>query len=105
MITPVHELLGQIGVAHIVTAVATINICTFAAFGIDKICAEMGLRRISEATLLKWAAIAGTPGAYAGRHLFRHKTRKQPFSDNLALVALVQAAAVAAAICGWIILS
>ncbi len=57
-----------------------INFIAFAAFGIDKSLAEQGRRRISEARLLGWATIGGTAGAYAGRHLFRHKTRKLSFS-------------------------
>ena len=34
--------------------------------------------------------IGGTPGAYAGRALFRHKTRKQPFSARLHTIAVFQ---------------
>jgi uncharacterized membrane protein YsdA (DUF1294 family) len=32
----------------------------------------------------------GTPAAYAARRNFRHKTRKQPFSNTLAMIAMVQ---------------
>lgn len=60
-----------------------INFVAFAAFGLDKSFAESGARRISEATLLQLALVGGTPGAYAGRQLFRHKTRKQSFSARL----------------------
>ena len=67
-----------------------INFVAFAAFGIDKWLAEMRYWRISEATLLTWAAVGGTPGAYAGRRMFRHKTRKQPFSAQLHGVAVFQ---------------
>jgi len=67
--------------------------------------AEMGLRRINKSALLRWAAFGGTPDACAGRHLFRHKTRKRFFSEKLALVALVQSVAIAAGICGWILLA
>lgn len=67
-----------------------INFVAFAAFGIDKAFAESGRRRISESRLLSWALMGGTPGAYAGRHLFRHKTRKISFSERLHGVALFQ---------------
>lgn len=70
-----------------------INFAAFAAFGIDKALAEGGDRRISEANLLSLAFFGGTPGAYAGRHLFRHKTRKQPFSGELHTIAIMQIAA------------
>jgi len=72
-----------------------INFVAFAAFGIDKTLAEANARRISEATLLQLALIGGSPGAYAGRRLFRHKTRKQPFSNQLHLIAALQAVALA----------
>ena len=70
-----------------------INVVAFAAFGIDKALAEGGRRRISEVRLIGWALMGGTLGAYAGRHLFRHKTRKQSFSDRLHMLAIAQAAA------------
>ncbi|ABC64409.1 DUF1294 domain-containing protein [Erythrobacter litoralis] len=69
-----------------------INFVAFAAFGIDKARAEGGRRRTSEADLLAFALLGGTPGAYAGRALFRHKTRKQPFSNRLFLIAVGQGA-------------
>ena len=69
-----------------------INLFTFAAFGIDKAKAEAGHRRISEANLLTWAMIGGSPAAYAARALFRHKTRKQPFSGQLHMIAVLQLA-------------
>lgn len=72
-----------------------VNFATFAAFGIDKAKAESGARRISEAALLQWAFFGGTPAAYAARHLFRHKTRKQPFSSNLHMIAIFQISALA----------
>lgn len=67
----------------IVLYLIAINFIAFASFGIDKARAENGWRRTSEANLLALALIGGTPGAYAGRKLFRHKTRKQPFSSQL----------------------
>jgi uncharacterized membrane protein YsdA (DUF1294 family) len=69
-----------------------VNFVAFVSFGIDKAFAEAGSWRISEATLLGWAFLGGTPGAYAGRALFRHKTRKQPFSNELHGIAILHAA-------------
>ena len=74
------------------------NLVAFASFGIDKALAEGGRRRISEASLLGWAMFGGSPGAYAGRHLFRHKTRKQPFSNELHSIAALQVVLGAAAV-------
>ena len=68
----------------------TMNFLTFAAFGIDKLKAEGRHRRVRESTLLWLALLGGSPGAYAGRTMFRHKTRKQPFSSRLHTIAALQ---------------
>lgn len=76
--------------ANIASAAIIVNIWTFMLFGIDKIKAENQSWRISEGSLLFWALIGGTAGAYAGRAAFRHKTRKQPFSRHLHGIAMLQ---------------
>lgn len=72
-----------------------ISFVSFATFAMDKWFAETGRSRISEDTLLTWALLGGTPGAYAGRQAFRHKTRKQPFSNHLHMIAAAQVALIA----------
>ncbi len=88
--------------ANIVSGAIIINVWTFMLFGIDKTKAEGGAWRISEGSLLFWAFVGGTAGAYAGRMVFRHKTRKQPFSGQLHGIAIFQlfASAVGA---GWLL--
>ncbi|MEP2723044.1 DUF1294 domain-containing protein [Roseibium sp.] len=86
--------------ANIATYLIAINLVAFAGFGIDKMLAEANSRRISEAALLQLAFIGGTLGAYAGRQMFRHKTRKQPFSSELHGIAGFQGIALAA-LAGW----
>ena len=81
--------------ANIALALIALNFFTFAAFGIDKARAEARAWRISEGTLLRLAFLGGTVGAYAGRALFRHKTRKQPFSGQLHTIAGLHVAALA----------
>jgi uncharacterized membrane protein YsdA (DUF1294 family) len=79
---------------------ALVNLWTFLLFGFDKLRARAGSARVSEGALLIWAFFGGSIGAYAGRALFRHKTRKQPFSSHLHQIAILQVcAAVLAAIC------
>lgn len=85
---------------NIAAALAAINVAAFAAFGIDKARAESGVWRVQESTLLLLALLGGTVGAYAGRALFRHKTRKQPFSRNLLAVLVLQLAGLGAWL-GW----
>lgn len=86
--------------ANLAAYLAVINLFAVAAFGIDKRLARSGARRIAEANLLGIALVGGSPGAYAGRRLFRHKTRKQPFSSQLHGIAALQLAALGALI-GW----
>ena len=72
--------------------IIAINLIAFAAFGIDKRRARNGERRISERALLTLAALGGTIGAWLGRRVFRHKTRKEDFSKMLFIIAAAQAA-------------
>jgi uncharacterized membrane protein YsdA (DUF1294 family) len=89
-------------IPNILALFALINLATFMLFGFDKMRAEAGSRRISQGTLLTWAFFGGSIGAYAERALFRHKTRKQPFSSHLHQTASIHAIALALA-GGWII--
>jgi len=84
---PLQTLLSP---ANIITALAVMNFLAFAAFGLDKARAEQGAWRIREETLLQLAFFGGTLGAYAGRAVFRHKTRKQPFCGRLHFIAGLQ---------------
>ena len=87
---------------NLAAALIALNFVTFAMFGIDKAKAETGAWRIAESTLLMLALLGGTLGAYAGRALFRHKTRKQPFGANLFAIAVLQVLALGALI-GWLL--
>ena len=86
--TPLHLAYYLIG----------INLAAFVAFGVDKMLAEARRRRIAEDTLLLLALLGGSPGAFLGRRLFRHKTRKQPFSNRLRGVAILQLIILAVAV-------
>jgi uncharacterized membrane protein YsdA (DUF1294 family) len=79
---------------YAILALVVINLLTALLFWDDKQRAIAGRRRIREADLLTLALVGGTPGAFAARHWFRHKTRKQPFSTWLMLIAMVQIGAV-----------
>ena len=68
-----------------------LNLFTMLRFWQDKQRAVSGQRRVPEADLLGLALIGGSPGALAARWMFRHKTRKQPFSTWLFLNAAIQA--------------
>ena len=95
-------LTALLTLPNIVAAFALVNLITFLLFGLDKIRAEEGTWRVSEGTLLTCALCGGSIGAYAGRALFRHKTRKQPFSSHLHQIAIVQVCAFVLA-GGWML--
>jgi uncharacterized membrane protein YsdA (DUF1294 family) len=67
-----------------------VNLLTMLLFWQDKRRAIAGGRRIREADLLGLALVGGSPGALLARRLFRHKTRKRPFSTQLMLIAALQ---------------
>lgn len=69
---------------------AAVNGWTVLSFWRDKQRARSGDRRISEADLLALALIGGSPGALVARRLFRHKTRKEPFSTHLLIIVALQ---------------
>jgi uncharacterized membrane protein YsdA (DUF1294 family) len=95
------NLLVLITLPHIIAALLIINIGTFILFGIDKLRAEASEWRISESTLLFWAFFGGLIGAYCGRAMFRHKTRKQPFCSHLQRTAIIHAILAAAGVGLW----
>jgi uncharacterized membrane protein YsdA (DUF1294 family) len=64
-----------------------INAMTYVAFFCDKQRAIRGARRWPERNLLWLAALGGSPAAIVARQRLRHKTRKQPFSDRLIIIA------------------
>lgn len=73
-----------------VAAFLMLNAWTILRFWQDKQRAIAGERRISEGDLLGLALIGGSPGALLARQLFRHKTRKEPFSTHLLLIVALQ---------------
>jgi uncharacterized membrane protein YsdA (DUF1294 family) len=75
-----------------------VNAWTILRFWQDKMWAIAGKRRIPETNLLALAFMGGSPGALLARQMFRHKTRKEPFSTQLMLIVVVQAGA----IIGWL---
>ena len=73
-----------------VPALLFVNAWTILRFWQDKQRAISGERRIRESDLLGLALIGGSPGALLARQLFRHKTRKEPFSTQLYVITVLQ---------------
>jgi uncharacterized membrane protein YsdA (DUF1294 family) len=58
---------------------ATVSVITFILYGYDKAQAKKGGWRVQE-KVLHWLALAGGfSGGWAGRSVFRHKTKKRIF--------------------------
>jgi len=79
-----------------------VNCWTMIRFWQDKVRAQAGDRRIPEADLLGLALIGGSPGALLARRLFRHKTRKEPFSTYLLLITALQIGAAIGLMITWL---
>ena len=77
----------------LIPTMVVVNLWTMLRFWQDKRRAVAGQRRIPEGDLLRLALMGGSPGALLARHLFRHKTRKEPFSTQLFIIVALQAGA------------
>lgn len=77
------------------SAYVALSLVAFVLYRADKRAAQRGAWRTRESTLHLVALLGGWPGALAGRRVFRHKTRKQPFVTVLWLTVLANCAVVA----------
>jgi uncharacterized membrane protein YsdA (DUF1294 family) len=69
-----------------------VNIVTLILYGIDKWKAKHNLWRISEPTLLAFAALGGSVGALAAMKLFHHKTKHKKFYIGVPVILIMQIA-------------
>ena len=76
-------------------AYAGLSLVALVLYRADKRAAQRGEWRTRESTLHLVALLGGWPGALAGRRLFRHKTRKQPFVTVLWLTVVTNCAGAA----------
>ena len=73
-----------------------VNLVALLAYGYDKAIAGGTQMRVPEAVLLGLALIGGSPGAFAGMVLFRHKTSKPAFLVPFILIVVLQVGALIA---------
>ena len=66
-----------------------VNVLTFFVYGIDKWQARQGKWRISEATLLLFAVIGGSIGAWMGMRVWRHKTMHKKFKYGIPAILMI----------------
>lgn len=67
-----------------------VNAVVFSFYGFDKQQAIAQRRRIPEAVLHGLALVGGTPGAFLGQMVFRHKTQKLKFKITFAAIVILQ---------------
>lgn len=77
-----------------------INLIAILTYGYDKSIAGGTLMRVPEAVLLGLALIGGSPGAFVGMLLFRHKTSKPAFLVPFSLIVALQVGLIIA----WLVL-
>ncbi len=83
-------LLALVGIPVWRAGFLAVNLTTLSAFGLDKHQARCGGGRVPEAVLHMLAAGGGTPGAFIGMILFRHKTASHRFQVILFIIATIQ---------------
>lgn len=71
-----------------------LNVVTFFLYGIDKLKAKRSKWRVPEATLLLFAVLGGSVGAWLGMKIWHHKTLHKKFKYGLPLIILIHIAAV-----------
>ena len=74
------------------------NIVVALVYGVDKNKAQRGAWRIPEKVLIALAFLGGGIGAYAGMHIFHHKTKKPLFRIGVPLCILINIAEIVAVI-------
>ena len=68
---------------------ATVNMVTFLAYGLDKWKARRNRWRIPEAVLLWMAVLGGSPAALVAMHLFHHKTLHKKFRYGVPTILFI----------------
>jgi len=65
------------------------SVITFLLYGFDKAQAKNSGRRVREIVLHGFALLGGFPGGWAGRSMFRHKTKKGIFMFILIVSTMI----------------
>lgn len=85
-------------IAYFLAAYLILNGIVFLVYGVDKYKAVHNKWRIPETTLLVIAVI-GVIGAFAGMHVFHHKTRKPKFYVGVPVIFFLEVLAVIGVFC------
>lgn len=89
-------LASQFRTGALLAYVAGVNLTTLGAYAYDKsVAGNTAHWRVPEVVLHLLALAGGTPAAFVGQYVLRHKTRKAGFRNWFWVIAIVQSAAVA----------
>ena len=69
---------------------AVLNLLAFLLCGIDKWKAKKARWRIPETTLLLFAVLGGSIGAWVGMKVWRHKTQHKKFNIGIPVIIVLQ---------------
>jgi uncharacterized membrane protein YsdA (DUF1294 family) len=80
----------RLGVPWLLSYLLGVNFTVFFLYGYDKLAARREKLRVPEIVLHALAFAGGTPFAWFGQRLFRHKTLKSSFRIVFWVVAVIQ---------------
>lgn len=75
----------------IIVYLLIMNLCGFAAMGLDKHKAKKKAWRLSEKLLFGISVLGGSVGTWMGMYVFHHKTRHWYFVVGMPLILVLQA--------------
>lgn len=90
-VTPFHP---QTLLLFLVFQLASINLVTFIAYGVDKRAAQKGNWRVPESNLHTLEFLGGWAGALLGQKFFHHKSKKRSYQTFFWMMMLFEAALV-----------
>jgi uncharacterized membrane protein YsdA (DUF1294 family) len=88
-------------VSFLLSALLAINLVTFVLYAFDKLMAWRGRWRVPETTLHLFCFIGGSPAAFIGQRLFRHKITKDSFRRVFWILVVLQVALVLTGLWLW----
>jgi uncharacterized membrane protein YsdA (DUF1294 family) len=77
---------------QIIIYLIVINVATFITYGIDKYKARRAMWRVREASLLIFAVLGGSAGAWLGMKVWHHKTQHLKFKYGVPFILFAQIA-------------
>ena len=90
-VTPFHP---KTLLLFLVFQLASINLVTFVAYGVDKRAAQKGDWRVPESNLHTLEFLGGWAGALLGQKFFHHKSKKRSYQTFFWMMMLFEAALV-----------